>query len=866
MLDRKKLFSRLAPIPYQCLIDATKMARSHHHAYVEAEHWIFCMLMRPESDFFLILQGSGLSVDKIIQDVENIIKKLTRKSGDIQDISSRLEGMVERGLIQSQMSDNYPKIRSSHILLGILSSQTSVGWLCRISNEFSLLQIPLIFEKWKEYTVNSQESMESPSVDDWDVSDSTASKGGKKNDVLDQWCVDFTELCSQGKLDPVLGRDKEISQVIDILLRRRQNNPILVGEAGVGKTAVVEGLAQLIVAKQVPEVLKNARLLSLDLGRIQAGAGIRGEFEKRLKSLIDAIIGSVQPIILFCDEAHTLIGAGGDAGTSDAVNLLKPALARGTLRMIAATTWAEYKQFFETDAALTRRFQTVLVKEPDEKSAIAMVRGVAEKFSQHHQIEILDDAIVAAVKLSTRHLPSRQLPDKAISLLDTACSRVCLSLQTKPRTISAKLSVIRDIDLETSFLSKELDFNSDAKDKILSLNDEKLKFLTELAYEDTRYENELRLSQFIIKNRSTIDGTENLETLGALSELRDLQSGQPLVNPWVDAQAVAEVVADWTGIPIGKMLQDDVENLLQLENSLNTYIFGQSSVISALSNSVRVSRAGLQSPEKPVGIYLLAGPTGTGKTETALALAEILYGGQHNLLTFNMTEFQEAHSISVLKGAPPGYVGYGKGGLLTEAVRRRPYSVILLDEFDKAHRDVHDLFYQVFDKGWMEDGEGRHISFRQCLILMTTNVGAEHIIAACESNIETSFASLQSVSREALGRKFSPALLARINILPYRPLNQSILQNIATKHLYKLGERLFQENKIKLELVEDVPGWIARKVDGNPNSGRAIDNLLSQFVLPHLSSQILNAKKSDVIISSVSLVVDENDQLNLEFN
>jgi type VI secretion system protein VasG len=426
--------------------------------------------------------------------------------------------------------------------------------------------------------------------------------------------------------------------------------------------------------------------------------------------------------------------------------------------------------------------------------------------------------------------------------------------------------MIGNIELEINSLSKELDFNTEAEDKIKLLNDEKLKWLSELSQEEERYQNELKLSQLIINNRKKIDGSIDFNTAGAISELRELHDGKPLVNPWVDAQAVAEVVADWTGIPIGKMLQDDIENLLDLENSLNKYIFGQSSVITALSNSVRVARAGLQSPEKPVGIFLLAGPTGTGKTETALALADILYSGQHNLLSFNMTEFQESHTISVLKGAPPGYIGYGKGGLLTEAVRRRPYSVILLDEFDKAHRDVHDLFYQVFDKGWMEDGEGRQISFRQCLILMTTNVGAEEIIAACESNNESSFASLQGTARDALSRKFSPALLARINVLPYRPLEQTVLQSIATKHLNMLGERLLLENKIMLNLVGDVPGWIARKVDGSPNSGRAIYNLLSQSILPHLSYQILNANNSDVSISSVSLVLDDNDQLDLDFN
>jgi type VI secretion system protein VasG len=692
---------------------------------------------------------------------------------------------------------------------------------------------------------------------------------------LKQFTVDLTEQARQGKMDPIVGRDEEIRQVIDILMRRRQNNPILTGEAGVGKTAVVEGFAQKIVAGDVPPSLRDVSLRTLDVGLLQAGASMKGEFENRLRQVIEEVQSSEKPIILFIDEAHTLVGAGGAAGTGDAANLLKPALARGTLRTVAATTWAEYKKHIEKDPALTRRFQVVQVHEPSEEKAILMMRGVASVMEKHHQVQVLDEALEAAVRLSHRYIPARQLPDKSVSLLDTASARVAISQHAVPAEVDDCRKRIAALETELAIIGREKAVGIDIKDRE-TIAAEKLGAEKErLGKLEERWNAERELVKSILDIRKQlrdqtgkVEGTDSplekaadqiaetesapatadvpraqlLEELKALqAKLHELQGETPLILPSVDAQAVASVVGDWTGIPVGRMVKNEIETILNLADNLEQRIIGQRHALDMIARRIQTSRAGLDNPSKPIGVFMLAGTSGVGKTETALALAEALYGGEQNVITINMSEYQEAHTVSTLKGAPPGYVGYGEGGVLTEAVRRRPYSVVLLDEIEKAHPDVHEIFFQVFDKGWMEDGEGRVIDFKNTLILLTTNAGTDMIMNLCKDpELMPEPEGIAKALREPLLKVFPPALLGRVVVIPYYPLSDGMIAAIARLQLGRIGKRIAESHKVPFTYDDDVVKLIAERCTELESGGRMIDAILTNTVLPAISQEFLH--------------------------
>lgn len=856
MYQRERLFSRLGHYAYQSVVKATRLCRTFRHEDVELEHWLKTVIDSSEGDIPLLLAHYDINIAKLNEQLDKVICHMPTRTRSVQDISARLEEAVERGLLMSQIGDDSTSVRTAHILLGILQDKDLQRWLYRLSSEFEQIPTPQVMTEFNELVEGSCEQGAVIYSQDARMQDG----GDQAGEILTKWCSDLTLSALEGKIDPVVARDSELRQVIDILLRRRQNNPILVGEAGVGKTAVVEALASKIAAGDVPPSLKGARLLSLDLGRMQAGSGVRGEFESRLKSLIDAITQSSSPIILFCDEAHTLVGAGGQAGTGDAVNLLKPMLARGALRMIAATTWSEYKQFIEPDAALTRRFQRVLVGEPKEQDAISMLRAIAPALSRHHGVIIRDAAIQAAVRLSLRNLPSRQLPDKAISLLDTACARVSLSHHATPQRMEMLNATMNMQNSEIGALNAEISLGGNVLERLKGLQLNVACAEAELKILSLRRERE----QQLVAELQATEPKQPEQIRQLLGELEGVQNQDPLVYPWVDEQVVAEVLSDWTGIPGGRMIQDDLDNALQLEKLLGARVFGQKVAMAEIAQAVRISRAGIHQPERPLGVFLLAGPTGTGKTETAIALAEAMYAGAHNLITFNMSEFQESHAVSTLRGAPPGYIGYGKGGKLTEAVRRKPYSVILLDEFDKAHPDIHDLFYQVFDKGTMEDGEGRQISFRHCFILITCNQGAEEIEQAILREPTLPLAQLRPLVYDALQRKFAPALLARINIIPYLPLGEEALILIARKNLSSLQRRLKSEINAEFAFESEVERWVANRVVSHPNSGRAVEDLLRQTILPAMGNEILRRKKNEEETNNIHLIVQDG-ELSMAF-
>lgn len=859
MYKRDKLFSKLGLFANNMLIETTKLCRIYRHEYVELEHWLKVVVGQSRGDVPLILSQYDVDIVRLNSQLDKILQCMPSGSSIINDISPKLETSVERGLILSQILDSY-SIRTGHILLGILTDNELKNWLYRLNDEFKKIDISEVIDKFDEIVDQSIEK-EVKDENKLDYSDDDSVRDNSKNqnvifEEIEKWCVDLTKQAEEGKIDPVIGREMELRQVIDILLRRRQNNPILVGEAGVGKTAVVEALALRIVAGDVPDAFKEAKIMSLDLGRLQAGSSMRGEFESRLKKLIDSIQSSSIPILLFCDEAHTLVGSGGQEGTSDAVNLLKPMLARGELRMIGATTWSEYKEFIEPDSALTRRFQSVYIAEPDEEKAIDMVRAIAPYFAKHHEVIIRDSAISASVHLSFRHLPLRQLPDKAISLLDTACARVSSSQSMNPQVLD-KMEIDLQLKInELNSLEKEVSFGKDYKIEKKDLK----KAIQELEKNIKLIKKNLAVERSLVTKIH-----DSKDKIKFSKDLINLQKNKPLVYPWVDENLISDVLSDWTGIPSDRMIQDDLENSLNLENNLNKYIFGQPYATKEISQKVQIAISGVSPNESPLGVFLLTGPSGTGKTETALALSELMYGGSHNLITFNMTEFQEPHTVSILKGAPPGYVGYGKGGKLTEAVRQRPFSVILLDEFDKAHPDVNEIFYQVFDKGWMKDGEGRIISFKQCFIFLTSNVGSDEIDEAVQSNPDIKLNELRPIIHDKLVKHFSLPLLARVDVIPYVNLTQDSLSHIAEKNFIKLKKHFINELKIKLNIDNKIYDWIAEKATHHPNSGRAVKMLIDRTILPPISKEILKNKKNNLSTKEIILSVNKDNVLSLDF-
>ena len=757
-------------------------------------------------------------------------------------------------------------IRTGHALLALLSEEGLARILRDLSKELRKISLEALLREFDWITASSSE-VEALS-DSTERGPATASE----TPFLDQYTVDLTRAARDGRIDAVIGRDGEIRQMIDILMRRRQNNPILTGEAGVGKTAVVEGLAQRIAEGNVPQALRNVRLHSLDLALLQAGASVKGEFENRLKGLVQEVKGSSQPVILFIDEAHTMIGAGGQQGQGDAANILKPALARGELRTIAATTWAEYKRYFEKDAALARRFQVVIVEEPSESMCEAMLHGILPSLEKHHHTRILDEAIVAAVRLSHRYLPGRQLPDKAVSVLDTACARVALSQHTHPATMESLTRRIETLETHKRVLLREQATGAQHAER-LAEGDEQIRIAAEdLEQLRQRWaaEGELVRSMeslyVVLETGETLDEEKRADALAQLRELRgrlqESQSQMPLAHLAVDAQVVASVLAEWTGIPLGKMMDDEIVKVLNLEAELKQRVIGQDHALAVIAQRVWTSRANMDDPGKPIGVFMLAGPSGVGKTETALALADLLYGGEHNMVTINMSEFQEPHSVSTLKGAPPGYVGYGEGGVLTEAVRRQPYSVVLLDEVEKAHPDVLELFFQVFDKGHIEDGEGRSIDFRNTLILLTTNTASD-LISRLSADSETMPlpSNMAAAIRPELNRVFKPAFLGRTLVVPYYPVRDEVLKQIIRLKLGKIVRRLMENHRIRLEFGDDLVELVRQRCTEVESGARNVDHLLSNTLLPEIARGLLARMADEEPLESVGISVSATGEL-----
>ncbi|WP_281557762.1 type VI secretion system ATPase TssH [Thalassomonas sp. RHCl1] len=900
-ISRICLFGKLNSLAFKAVESATVFCKLRGNPYVEISHWLHQILQLDDSDLHRIIQHYQLDLAKLLKALTQSLDQLPRGASSISDFSHFLELAIERGWVYSSLVYQQSHIRTGTLLVAMLKTPELKNILNAISPQFAGINAESLSDELEDIIQASCEQHLSAN----DASDpgrqarqpgeassalpldSSSSQG--EGETLSRFTTDLTEQAKQGGLDAIVGRDEEIRQLIDILMRRRQNNPILTGEAGVGKTAVVEGFAHRLNKGDVPPKLLGVRLKLLDIGLLQAGASMKGEFEHRLKQVIAEVQSSPVPVILFIDEAHTLIGAGGSAGTSDAANLLKPALARGTLKTIAATTWAEYKKHIEKDPALTRRFQVVKVAEPDEEKAVIMLRNLTGPLQQHHQVDILDEAVEAAVKLSARYISARQLPDKAVSLLDTACARVAISQHATPPQLEDSQRQIEQLNLEQDILTEETRLGHNHTKKLTAV-DKALAQQTSLAAElSKRWQQEIDLVEEIAAYKQELSeltpgsaansGKEQITkateherkqdkkhaglskklTL-AQTALQTLQREDPLVLPAVDYQAVASVVADWTGIPVGKMVKDEVENILKLSDILGRRVIGQDHAMEMISKRIQTARAGLDNPNKPIGVFMLCGPSGVGKTETALALAEAMYGGEHNLITINMSEFQEAHTVSTLKGAPPGYVGYGEGGILTEAVRRKPYSVVLLDEIEKAHADVHEIFFQVFDKGIMEDSEGRLIDFKNTLILLTSNVGSELIIRLCrDPALMPKPQGMNQALRAPLLKVFPPALLGRLVTIAFYPLSPEMLSAIARLQLERIKKRVALEHQLPFDYDDKVIALIVSRCAELESGGRMIDDILTNSLLPAISRHYLNSLLEGKALKQISVRVKENE-------
>lgn len=873
-VSRSALFSKLNKTLYKSLENAFFFAKLRENRFVEILHWLYQLEQQSDNDLFFIQQHFSLNQEKILNDIEQQISQLKNGHTSVNDFSDDIIQLIEETWLYSSLKFSSQNIRSGHLIYCLLTSIQFKRVLLNISDEFSKISPELLQEELFKRCKDSVEQQQIPS----DVAAHEIS--GASQSSLTKFATNLTQQARENKLDPVTARDDEIRQMINILLRKRQNNPLLTGEAGVGKTAVVEGLAIKIAEQDVPPALQNVEIYLLDIGALKAGASVTGEFENRLKSVIREVNESAKPIILFIDEIHTLVGAGGAAGTGDAANLLKPALARGELRTIGATTWAEYKKYFEKDPALTRRFQTIQVVEPSEEDAASMLRALVERLEQHHQVKILDEAVVASVKLSKRYIPARQLPDKAIGILDTACARVSVSLSAKPIRLTEIQQLIFSAEQEKGHLLKQQEFGHEVNANQLVKIDESIQdYTVERDLIEQQYQQEKKIVDQLQQVRQQLHAPKDLlknqseqevfalreQQQQLLIELRKLQAEQSLIFPVVDAELVAQVVADWTGIPVGKMLGDEVQRILDLSNVLNQRVIGQAHGLDAISKRIRTSRAMLDDPNKPIGVFMLAGPSGVGKTETALALADTIYGGEHNLITINMSEYQEPHTVSTLKGAPPGYVGYGEGGVLTEAVRRKPYSVVLLDEVEKAHPDVHEVFFQVFDKGWMEDGEGRYIDFKNTVIILTTNVGSDLIIDLCQDeDLKPTVDGLQKALREPLLRVFPAALLGRIQTIPYYPLSQQMLEKIVELQLNRVVKRIYMNHEMELSYSEAVLTYIVERCTELESGGRMIDAIISNHILPELSLEILSRMGAEDKIKKIKIDIQDQ-QLSYEY-
>jgi len=878
-ISRTALFGKLNPLAYKAIEGATVFCKLRGNPFVELQHWLVQILNAPDSDLLRIVRHYGLDTAQLSADLTAALDRLPRGATSVTDLSSWVESAVERGWVYGSLMFGDTQVRTGYLLVGMLKTPSLRNALLSISRQFDLVKLEDLTDRFGALLKDSPEHGQRASDgagatgEPGEASGALAPAALGKQEALKRFAVDLTERARRGEIDPVAGRDEEIRQIVDILMRRRQNNPILTGEAGVGKTAVVEGFALRIARGDVPPMLKEVSVHTLDVGLLSAGASMKGEFESRLRGVIDEVQAAPKPIILFIDEAHTLIGAGGAAGTGDAANLLKPALARGTLRTIAATTWAEYKKHIEKDPALTRRFQVVQVDEPDEDKAVLMLRGVAGVLEKHHRVALLDEAIVGAVKLSHRYIAGRQLPDKAVSLLDTACARVAVSQHATPPELEDCQRRLEGLQVEQGIIGREEAIGIDVAERKRRNAHAIDEAQTQHAVLAQRLADEKALVDRILELRQALRAAapeavpapaerEALlaELAGLQQRLAALQGEAPLILPTVDEQAVASVVQDWTGVPVGRMVRNEVEAVLKLADTLNRRVVGQTHALETIARRIQTSRAQLDNPNKPVGVFLLCGPSGVGKTESALALAEALYGGEQNVITFNMSEFQEAHTVSTLKGAPPGYVGYGEGGVLTEAVRRRPYSVVLLDEVEKAHPDVHELFFQVFDKGWMEDGEGRVISFRNTIILLTSNVGSDLIMNMCrDPELTPEPDAMARALREPLLKVFPAALLGRLVVVPYFPLSDAVMGDIVRLQLGRIARRVQEHHGVPFEYGDDVVALIVSRCTEAESGGRVVDAILTHTVLPRISREYLQRVVSGQSLQRVRLAVHDGD-------
>jgi type VI secretion system protein VasG len=862
-VNLRSLIGKLNDTTRSTLEAAAGLCLSRTHYDIEIEHYLLKLLDTSNSDFAAITKHFEINKSHLAAELTRSLDKLKSGNARTPALSPTVRQMLTEAWIVGSIDFGADRIRSGFTVLALATDEELARLMRDVSKEFAKIDSESLRKDFAGIVaLSNEEAAPAPGA---------AETGGRlpvgKTPHLDQYTVNLTGNARAGKIDPVLARDFEIRQVVDILTRRRQNNPILVGEAGVGKTAVVEGFALRVAQGDVPPPLKKVEVRALDLALLQAGAGVKGEFENRLKSLIAEVKNSPIPIILFIDEAHTMIGAGGQAGQNDAANLLKPALARGELRTIAATTWSEYKKYFEKDPALARRFQLVKVEEPTEAQCQLMLRGIIPALEKHHNVRILDEGLEAAVQLSHRYLPDRQLPDKAVSVLDTTCARLSLGQNATPGPIEDAMRTLDDLDVQTRILERETIVGADHSVRIEALKQRRTETSTRLEQLQARWKTEGDLVAHIRQIRAQLedgfganksadsspngagreasvpiadDGKLRQELHSLTAELETLQGEQPLMRVCVDSQLVGEVISGWTGIPVGKMLKDEVATVLNLESHLGARVIGQPHALEGISHRIRTSRARLDDPNKPVGTFLLVGPSGVGKTETALALSDLLYGGEHNLITINMSEFQEAHTVSTLKGSPPGYVGYGEGGVLTEAVRRRPYSVVLLDETEKAHPDVLELFFQVFDKGMMEDGEGRQIDFKNTIIILTSNAGSDLLMKLC-ADLETmpGPAGLVNALKPELNKIFKPAFLGRLVIIPYFPIRDENLRQIIVLKLRKIQRRLEQTHRIHLTYDPGLIDEVAKRCTEVESGARNVDNILTNTLLPDISRQLL---------------------------
>lgn len=911
-VNLKSLVGRLNDVSRNALEGGAGLCLSRTNYDVEIEHMLAKLLEQDDTDLHKICAHFEVNADRLTKDVSVALDRLKTGNSRTPGLSDRIPRWIQDAWLLASVDYGATRVRSGHLVLALLANESYARIAREISKEFSHISLESLQANLPDITSDSAEARDAVALGETAAGEGAPVASGVpgKTKALDQYTEDLTAKAAAGKIDPVLGRDFEIRQIVDILTRRRQNNPILTGEAGVGKTAVVEGFALRIAQGDVPEPLRNVSLRSLDLGLLQAGAGIKGEFEQRLKSVIDEVKASPQPIIMFIDEAHTMIGAGGQAGQNDAANLLKPALARGELRTIAATTWAEYKKYFEKDAALARRFQVVKVEEPDEAKAVAMMRGIADKMENHHNVRILDEAIVECVKLSHRYITGRQLPDKSVSVLDTACAKVAIGQGSTPAAVEDATRRIQNLSSEIEALERELVTGAEHDERINDLKTKRSDTEAELASLTEQWEKEKALIEQIRNVRlklemSRLDGklaaaastaaaaapapaigtAETTETEGDAeasasdepapepaapvdteflkgelkrfnAELKELQGETPLMQPVVNGQSVAEVISGWTGIPIGKMVADEIHAVLNLSETLRERVLGQDHALASIAERIKTSRAGLTDPKRPIGVFMLVGTSGVGKTETALALAESLYGGERNLISINMSEYQEAHTVSSLKGSPPGYVGYGEGGVLTEAVRRKPYSVVLLDEVEKAHPDVMELFFQVFDKGVLEDGEGREIDFKNCIILLTSNVGTDTIMKLCaDPETRPLPDGIVEAVKPELNKAFKPALLGRMVIVPYYPISDEILRLIIKLQLGKIKDRIFDNHGAQFSYDDSVIETVALRCTDVDSGARNVYNILTGTLLPAMSGEVLSRMAAGESIQKVHVGV-----------